>query len=154
MRLALVCLALLCLAGCSKTPAPEGRWEGAYDAGDVIVAARLETTADASVRVSAPDAIGIAAPTEAERDVIRTRLAEGLAQGWDSVDPRKMDFDGKVFRKPGGVAPQMEWNPQTRSMTLVVYLGTQTIRIPMRAVKQFSDNPFAPWRDTPGEGAG
>jgi hypothetical protein len=54
-----------------------------------------------------------------------------------------MDFDGHVFRKPGGIAPQMEWNPDTRRMTLIVYLGMNTVRIPMRAVSDFPGDPWS-----------
>jgi hypothetical protein len=53
-----------------------------------------------------------------------------------------MDFDGRVFRKPGGVAPQMEWNPDSKKMTVVVYLGMKTVRIPVHVVKDFSDDPW------------
>ena len=54
-----------------------------------------------------------------------------------------MDFDGHAFRKPGGVTPQMEWNPDSRELKLVVYLGMKpAIRIPLRSVKDFSPNPW------------
>ncbi len=42
----LTCFCLAALAGCSHDTAPPvGRWEGTYDVGDTIVAARLEITA-------------------------------------------------------------------------------------------------------------
>jgi hypothetical protein len=75
---------------------------------------------------------------------MRQRLAEDLAQGWDEVAPRAMDFDGGVFRKPGGVAPQAIWDAKSRTMQLVVYLGARSaLNIPMRAVGDFSDNPWS-----------
>ncbi|MBI1330559.1 MAG: hypothetical protein GC166_11740 [Alphaproteobacteria bacterium] len=136
---------LTCLVACSEEKVPVGRWEGAYEASDVFVAARLETASDGTVRVSAPDAVGVVAENENQRAAVRSRLAEGLANGWDSIAPRKMDFDGEVFRKPGGVAPQLEWNSKTEKMVMVVYLGTHpSIRVPLRAVKSYSDNPFEP----------
>ena len=82
-------------------------------------------------------------PTAADREVIRQRLALGLARAWAEVVPRKLDFDGTVFRKPGGVAPQMTWDPDTRKMTLIVYPGTRpSVHIKMRAVHAFSADPW------------
>jgi len=82
--------------------------------------------------------------TDDARAGLRQHLADSLAAGWSDVEPRPMDFDGRVFRKPGGVAPQMEWNPDAKQMTVVLYLSTQTtLRVPLRAVSQFSANPFA-----------
>jgi len=61
-----------------------------------------------------------------------------------AAQPRPMDFDGRVFRKPGGVAPQMEWNPQSGQMTVVLYFGTRpALRVPLRSVPQFSTDPWA-----------
>jgi hypothetical protein len=133
---------LTALAGCSARNAPAGRWEGSYASQDMLILARVETAADATIRLSAPDAIDIAGVQPSDRQAIRERLAAGLAAGWDDVAPRKMDFDGNIFRKPGGVAPQFEWHPKTNAATLYVYLGTQVIKIPMRPVKDFSDNPW------------
>ncbi|MBI3675450.1 MAG: hypothetical protein HY243_02410 [Proteobacteria bacterium] len=135
-------ICLIAAAGCSAQKAPAGRWEGIYESQDMLIVARVETQADASVRLSAPDAVGIANVQNDERQAIRTRLARGLASGWDAVAPRKMDFDGKIFRKPGGVAPQLEWNPKNNAATLYVYMGTQVIKIPMHSVSDFSDDPW------------
>ncbi len=80
-----------------------------------------------------------------ERDAARAKLAADLAGGWDQVAPRQMDFDGETFRKPGGIAPQAVWKAKTKRMWLIVYLGTHPgLRIAMRAVGDFSDDPFAP----------
>jgi len=54
-----------------------------------------------------------------------------------------MDFDGSVFRKPGGIAPQMIWKANSRQMSVIVYLGTRPgAHISMREVSDFSDNPW------------
>jgi len=69
--------------------------------------------------------------------------AARLAGGWGEIAPRPMDFDGTTFRKPGGIAPQMVWKAKARRMSLIVYLGTRpAIRIAMREVGDFSENPF------------
>ena len=143
-----VLFALACFAGvgaCSHSaPPPAGRWEGFYESRDTIVAARLEITAKGDIFVSAPDATGIGSASDDDRAAIRQRLADGLDESWGSVVPRRLDFDGQTFRKPGGIAPQMEWDAQSNAMTLVVYLGTQpAIRIALRPVKDFGPNPFA-----------
>lgn len=141
----LACLCFAALAGCSHhVPPPVGRWEGTYDSGDIIVVARMEITPKEEIFVSAPNAEGIGDGSPEDRAAIRQRLADGLAQGWGSVTPHQMDFDGKDFRKPGGIAPQAEWDETTHRMTLVVYLGKgDGLRIPLRAVREFSSNPFA-----------
>ncbi|MBS0275472.1 MAG: hypothetical protein JSR55_14060 [Proteobacteria bacterium] len=138
------CFCLSALAGCShQTAPPTGRWEGTYDAGDTLVAARMEITAKGQIFVSAPNAENIASTSNGARAAIRQRLASGLAAGWDDVTPIQLDFDGQTFRKPGGIAPQAEWNSSTHRMTLIVYLGRgDGFRIPMRAVKTFSPDPF------------
>ena len=140
----------LCLAAavaCGDPKPPTGRWEGTYESAHTMIAARLEIDKKGAVYVSAPDAFDIAATSGADREVIRQRLAMGLADGWSSVVPRTMDFDGKVFRKPGGIAPQIEWHPDTGQMTLTVYPGIRpTIHITMRAVHDFSPDPW------PGQG--
>jgi hypothetical protein len=74
---------------------------------------------------------------------MREKLAASLASSWGSVEGRAMDFDGRVFRKPGGIAPQMEWNPDSKTMTVVVYFGMKTARIPLHQVKDFSADPWA-----------
>jgi len=136
-----IALAAVALAGCSKPAPPTGRWEGAYETGDTMVAARLEIEAGGRVRASAPDLSGIGAVAPQDRIALREQLAATLDSGWDNVAPRDMEFDGDTFRKPGGVAPQMLWNG--KQMTMVVYLGKrQAIHIPLKAVNNFSDNPW------------
>jgi len=138
-----VCLCLAFAFACSAPKPPSGRWEGTYESAQTMIASRLEIDKNGLIYVSAPDALDITASDDAGREVIRQRLAMGLAEGWSEVTPRTLDFDGKVFRKPGGIAPQMEWNPDTRQMSLIVYPGTQaSIRIEMRAVKDFSADPW------------
>jgi hypothetical protein len=142
-NLALVILAAVALLSCSRATPPVGRWEGTYESSDMMIAARLEIAPDGLVKVSAPDLLNTSAPAD-ERSGMREQLAGDLAAGWASVTPRKMDFDGQTFRKPGGIAPQMIWKANRKQMLLVVYIGTQpSVRIPMREVGDFSDNPFA-----------
>ena len=130
-------------AYCEVAP-PAGRWEGAYTSADAIIVARMEITGKGEIFVSAPNAENIGSAAAADRAAIRERLAADLAQGWDSVAPHSLDFDGKTFRKPGGIAPQAEWDSSSKQMTLIVYLGKGAgIRIPLRNVKTFSANPFA-----------
>jgi hypothetical protein len=103
-----------------------------------MIVARLEIEADGLVRVSAPNVQDLGPD---DRDAARAKLASDLDAGWDSVQPRAMDFDGETFRKPGGIAPQMVWKGE--HMALMVYLGTRpAITIPMKQVGGFSDNPF------------
>ena len=136
-------LCLIAAACSSHSRAPVGRWEGVYESQDTMVAARLETAADATVRVSAPDALGIQTNDPNERASLRANLAQDLAAHWAAVAPRQMDFDGRIFRKPGGIAPQIEWNPHTNTMVLDVYFGTApALRIPLKPVKDFSDDPW------------
>jgi len=133
------------LVACSR-PAhpPTGRWIGNYDAPDVVVDARLEIAKNGLVRASAPDLLDVGQVSDETRAVIHARLAADLAESWDAAEPRAMDFDGRVFRKPGGVAPQMEWNPRTKQMKLIFYFGTKhSIRIPMRPVENFDADPWA-----------
>ena len=142
----LACLSLAALTGCShNVPPPVGRWEGTYDAGNTIVVTRMEVTPKQQIFVSAPNAENIGTVSDEDRAAIRQRLADGLTQGWDDVTPLQLDFDGKDFRKPGGIAPQAEWDDTTHRMTLIVYLGKgDGVRIPLRMVKEFSSNPFKP----------
>jgi len=139
-KTALALLSVLALAACSHPAPPTGRWEGTYESGDTMIAARLEIEPDGQVRVSAPDLLDIGPD---ERDAAREKLSSDLEAAWDSVTPRPMDFDGENFRKPGGIAPQMVWKAESRKMSLIVYLGTHpAITIPMREVGGFSDNPW------------
>jgi hypothetical protein len=136
---------LLSVLACSGSKAPPvGRWEGAYEAQDVMVAVRLEISNKGEIYLSAPNASDIAGAAVEERPAIRARLADELAQSWSMVQPRPMDFDGRVFRKPGGIAPQMEWNPQSGQMTVVLYFGARAaLRVPLRAVSEFSIDPWS-----------
>ncbi len=144
--LAMAFIVGFCLAAgysCSAPKPPVGRWEGTYETPDTMVAARLEIDPDSTILISAPDMLGITTTDPDDREAIRQRIASDLAQGWTATQPRQMSFDGTVFRKPGGVAPQLEWNPEAKQMTMVVYFGTQpSIRIPLHAVSRFSDNPW------------
>jgi hypothetical protein len=138
-------LCLMAALACSNTKAPPvGRWEGVYEAPDVMVAVRLEISNKGDIFLSAPNALDIGTSADQERQTIRTRLGDELVQGWSAAQPRPMEFDGRVFRKPGGVAPQMEWNPKSRQMTVVLYFGTRpALRVPLRSVEQFSTDPWA-----------
>jgi hypothetical protein len=143
-RFSILLLAAFALAACSKQPVPpHGRWIGNYESPSVMVDAWLEIQPGGMVRVSAPDLTNIGSPTDEERALLHVRLASGLSDGWNDVLPRKFDFDGRVFRKPGGIAPQMEWNPKTQQMTVVFYFGTQrSLRIVMHSVKDFDEDPW------------
>ena len=142
-NLALVFLAALTLFSCARTTPPAGKWEGTYESSDTMIAARLEIGADGLVKVSAPDLLNIGATPTEDRGGMRAQLAGDLAAAWSDVVPRKMDFDGETFRKPGGIAPQMIWKEKSKQMFLVVYLGTQpSIRIAMKSVGDFSDDPW------------
>ncbi len=138
-------LAALCLilTACGNPKPPVGKWEGALDHSDVMVVARVEILRDGKVKVSAPNLVGFPVGDENQIGFFRKRLSEELAADWDDVIPREFDFDGKTFRKPGGLAPQMEWDTGPGRLTLVVYLGKDPARrIPMREVSTFSDDPF------------
>ncbi len=144
MRPALAILALaLCLAACSKPTPPPGRWEGGYSAHGTMVAARVEIQPDGQVRLSAPDITNLenAKPEILQQN--RDKLAADLASGWDGVAPRPFDFDGSVFRKPGGIAPQMVWDKASNQMTLELYIGADpALPVPLRPVDGFHDNPW------------
>lgn len=138
-----LCLIMAMLVACSPAKPPVGRWEGTYASGDTMIAARLEIDKDGAIYVSAPDALNVATNDEDQREIIRQRLAMGLADAWAHVLPRKLDFDGKVFRNPGHIAPQAEWDADTKTMTLIVYPGTRpSIRIKLRPVREFSADPW------------
>jgi hypothetical protein len=137
-------VAALALSSCSKPAAPQGRWEGAYETPDTLIVARMEVEPDGEVRVSAPDLLDVGSLNADDRAAARQRLSDGLAAGWDTVAPRQFDFDGTVFRKPGGIAPQMKWDRDKKRMTLVMYLGANPgLDIPLHTVSDFSENPWA-----------
>ena len=55
-------LSVLCVAvivGCAHKQPPTGRWEGAYETDDDMVAVRLEIAANGTIYLSAPDAMDI-----------------------------------------------------------------------------------------------
>ncbi len=138
-----MCLAAgLLLAACSKPSPPVGKWEGGYEGGGDLVAARLEILPDGRVKVMAPDYTNAMGPRE-QIDRMRARLAAGLANGWGEVTARRFDFDGKTFRKPGGVAPQMIWDRNSNQMILQLYIGARpALPVPLRPVDDFHDNPW------------
>jgi hypothetical protein len=131
---------LLALAACSNPKPPIGRWEGAYEDSGVIIVARLQIDSEGQVRVSAPNAITEAAPiTDSERAALRAKLENGLAAAWPDVAPSALQFDGHAFHKPGGVAPQLEWDASSKRMILVFYSGNRSsIHIPLEAVEEFA----------------
>jgi hypothetical protein len=141
-RFAILLIAGLVLAGCSKSHQPPvGRWIGHYESPVVMVVAWMEIAPRGDIKVSAPDLLDIGEPSDEQREAAHRRLANQLYDSWGDVQPRHYEFDGHVFRKPGGVAPQMEWNPKTRRMTVVFYFGMQrSIRIPMQPVKEFTED--------------
>ena len=117
-------------------PAPPTAWA------QPRVAARLEILPTGQVKVMAPDITNAIGPRE-HIDELRARLAADLANGWSGVTPRTFEFDGKTFRKPGGIAPQMEWDKATNQMTLELYIGARpAMPVPLRPVEDFHDNPF------------
>jgi hypothetical protein len=131
------------LAGCSKPQPPVGKWEGGYESGGDLVAARVEVMPGGQVKISAPDVTN-AMGNRDQIDAMRAQLAADLANGWSDVTPRSFDFDGKTFRKPGGVAPQMVWDKDSNQMTLELYIGANpALPVPLRPVDGFHDNPFA-----------
>jgi hypothetical protein len=137
-------LTVLMVAACSSKTPPVGRWEGTYETSDTLIAARMEIDSKGEVFVSAPDATDIGAMSGDDRANMRQKLAQGMAAGWGDVAPRHYDFDGSTFRKPGGIAPQMEWHSSDNTMAMHVYLGTNSIEVALHPVKTFSGNPWAP----------
>lgn len=133
----------LALAACSKPAPPAGKWEGGYESGGTIVAARVEILPSGQVKVSAPDVTYVTG-SRVQIEELRARLSADLVNGWSEVKPRTFDFDGKTFRKPGGIAPQMVWDKASNSMTLELFIGAKpALPIPLRPVADFHDNPFA-----------
>ena len=142
MRFAVVALSLLALTACSKPTAPVGKWEGGYEGGGDVVAARVEILPSGQVKVMAPDYTN-AVGSRAQIIELQARLAADLANGWSEVTARSFDFDGKTFRKPGGFAPQMVWDKATNQMILELFIGARpALPIPLRPVDEFHDNPF------------
>jgi hypothetical protein len=128
-------------AACSDPKPPAGKWEGGMERGGTLVVARVEILPSGQVKVMAPDITNLAGPQIVE---YRARLAADLANGWSSVEPRDFDFDGKTFRKPGGVAPQMVWDKNSNHLTLQLYIGANpALPVPLRPVDNFHDNPWA-----------
>ncbi len=133
-------LIALTVAACSGHPTPpSGRWQGVYEDGNLIVAARLEIDQDGRVRVSAPNAIGdFAAMSQDDRAQLRARLVSGLAHSWADVGTVPLEFDGKDFRKPGGVALQLQWDAHAHRMTMIYYSGSRaSVRVPLQTVDDF-----------------
>jgi hypothetical protein len=141
-RFLVVTLALLSLAAlsaCGSPKPPSGRWQGLYEGSDAMIAARLEIAPNGAIRVSAPNTfMDFTSMPEDAREDMRASLVAKLAEAWPHVEPTLLSFDGKIFRKPGGVAPQIEWDEASKQMTLIVYPGIHaTIRMPLTSVGEF-----------------
>jgi len=132
---------LLAVSACSKPRPPVGKWEGGYEGGGDLVVARVEILPSGQVKIMAPDITNLPPAQIAE---YRARLSADLANGWSGVAPRDFDFDGKTFRKPGGIAPQMVWDKASNHLTLQLYIGARSaLPVPLRPVDDFHDNPWA-----------
>jgi hypothetical protein len=144
MRFAAVSLVLLvAVTACSKPSPPVGKWEGGYEMGGDLVAARVEVLPSGQVKVSAPDITNAMGPHDQIVE-LRARLAADLTNSWSEVAPRNFDFDGTTFRKPGGIAPQMVWDKASNQMTLELFIGARpALPVPLHPVSDFHDNPFA-----------
>jgi len=143
MRFAAVFLAaLVAVSACSKPTPPVGKWEGGTESGGTLVVARVEILPNGQVKIMAPDITNVMGPRE-RIDQLRARLSADLTNGWSEVQPRSFEFDGKTFRKPGGIAPQMVWDKSSNHMTLQLYIGARpAFPVPLRPVDDFHDNPF------------
>ena len=143
MRFAAVFLAaLVAVSACSKPTPPVGKWEGGTESGGTLVVARVEILPNGQVKIMAPDITNVMGPRE-RLDQLRARLSADLTNGWSEVQPRSFEFDGKTFRKPGGIAPQMVWDKSSNHMTLQLYIGARpAFPVPLRPVDDFHDNPF------------
>jgi hypothetical protein len=133
----------LALAACSNSPRPPaGRWQGAYEDPNLVVVARLEIDSSGVVRISAPNAIvDNSQMSKQQLADLRKRLDAGLAQSWSSVGPLPLEFDGHAFHKPGGVAPQLEWDDAAKKMVLIFYSGNRaSVHVPLDPVADFSSN--------------
>jgi len=135
-------LGIVALAACSDPRPPVGRWQGAYEDPSLVVVARLEIDSSGTVRVSAPNAIiDLTQMSKQQLADLRKRLDAGLAQSWSSVGPVPLEFDGHAFHKPGGVAPQLEWDNAGQKMTLVFYSGNRaSVHVPLDQVADFNSN--------------
>src|ERR1700686_255017 len=142
LRFAAALLGVAVLAACSNPRPPVGRWQGAYEDPNLVVVARLEIDSSGAVRISAPNAmVDLAQMSKQERTDLRKRLDAGLAQSWASVGPLPLEFDGHAFHKPGGVAPQLEWDNAGKKMTLVFYSGNRpSLHVPLDSVADFSSD--------------
>jgi len=137
----LMAFAVLAVAACSKPTPPVGKWEGGTERGSVLVVARVEILANGTVRVMAPD---ITNATPEQIPSLRRQLAADLVNGWADVGPREMDFDGKTFRWPDKIAPQMVWDKKSNQITLQLYIGAnKALPVPLRPVAEFHDSPWA-----------
>ena len=75
----LACLCLAAVAGCSRhVPPPVGRWEGTYDSGSTIVAARMEVTPKEQIYVSAPNAENIGSMSAEDHAAVRQARQQGV----------------------------------------------------------------------------
>jgi hypothetical protein len=143
LSLIVAVLELVALAACSNSQRPPvGRWQGAYEDPNLVVVARLEIDSSGTVRVSAPNAIiDITQMSKAQLADLRKRLDAGLAQSWSSVGSVPLEFDGHAFHKPGGVAPQLEWDNTGKRMTLVFYSGNRaSVHVPLDLVANFTSD--------------
>ncbi len=148
MRRILILAALgLVLAACGNPRPPVGKWEGVLDQPDALVAARVEIGPRGEIFISAPK-FGRVHTTDAyQLAQFRTRLAEELSVGWSDVSPVTLDFDGEKFTRPGEAGPQMLWDNGPGRLILIVHLAPgDDRRVQLRPVREFSDDPFAPYK--------